>query len=234
MMEAIGYCRVSTEEQAREGVSLDAQEARIRAYCAMAGLPLVAVIRDEGVSGTDPLATRPGGATLLRAIARREAGHVVAVRLDRLFRDAVDCLSTIKAWKKAEVSVHFVDLGGAALDTSSATGKFFLNIMAAVAEMERNLLSERITSAIQHMKAQRHAYGPTPYGFDRQGDRLLPNAAEQAVIQQMRRWRRAGRTLAWIADELTRRGIPAKRRGRWNAYGVRYILRNPLHGEEVA
>jgi DNA invertase Pin-like site-specific DNA recombinase len=231
MMEAIGYCRVSTEEQAKEGVSLDAQEARIRAYCAMAGLTLVEVIRDEGVSGADLLAPRPGGAALLRTIARREAHHVVAVRLDRLFRDAVDCLATVKAWKRAGVSVHFVDLGGAALDTSSAMGKFFLNIMAAVAEMERNLIAERVSAAIQHKKAQRHAYGPTPYGYDRRGDLLLPNADEQAVIQQMRRWRQSGRTLAWIAEELTRRGIPAKRRGRWNAYGVRYILRNPLHGE---
>jgi site-specific DNA recombinase len=103
--------------------------------------------------------------------------------------------------------------------------------MAAVAEMERNLIAERVSAAIQQKKARRQAYGPTPYGFDRDGDRLLPNAAEQAVIRQMRRWRREGQTLAWSADELTRRGIPAKRRGRWNAYGVRYILRNPLHGE---
>jgi DNA invertase Pin-like site-specific DNA recombinase len=231
MMEAIGYCRVSTDEQAKEGVSLDAQEARIRAYCAMAGLTLVALIRDEGISGTELLATRPGGSALLRAIGRRQAQHVVAVRLDRLFRDAVDCLGTVKAWKKAGVCLHFVDLGGAALDVSSAMGKFFLGIMAQVAEMEANIISERVTAAIQHKKAQRHAYGPTPYGFDRQSDVLLPNAAEQAVIQQMRRWRRAGRTLAWIAEELTRQGIPAKRRGRWNAYGVRYILKNPLHGE---
>jgi DNA invertase Pin-like site-specific DNA recombinase len=232
-MESIGYCRVSTEEQAREGVSLDTQEGRIRAYCAMAGLTLVEVIRDEGVSGGDPLATRPGGAALLRSVARDEAQHVIAVRLDRLFRDAVDCLSTVKAWKKGGVSVHFVDLGGAALDTSSAMGKFFLNVMAAVAEMERNLIAERVAAALRHKKARRQAYGPTPYGFDREGDRLVPNATEQAVIRQMRRWRKAGHSLAWIAETLTRRGIPTKRRGRWNAYGVRYILQNPLH-EEVA
>jgi DNA invertase Pin-like site-specific DNA recombinase len=97
--------------------------------------------------------------------------------------------------------------------------------------MERNLTAERITAALRHQKSQGQVYGPVPYGFDRQGNRLLPNPAEQAVIKQMRRWCQAGRTLAWIADELTRRGIPAKRRGRWNAYGVRYILRNPPPGE---
>ena len=60
-MEALGYIRVSTEEQAREGVSLAAQEARLRAYCTAAGLTLVDIMRDEGVSASKPLNTRPAG-----------------------------------------------------------------------------------------------------------------------------------------------------------------------------
>jgi DNA invertase Pin-like site-specific DNA recombinase len=109
----------------------------------------------------------------------------------------------------------------------------FLTMLAGFAEMERRLTAERITAALRHKKGHGQVYGPTPYGFDRAGNRLVPNGAEQKVIRQMRRWRQAGQTLAWIAETLTHRGIPAKRRGRWNAYGVRYILRNPLH-EEVA
>jgi DNA invertase Pin-like site-specific DNA recombinase len=109
----------------------------------------------------------------------------------------------------------------------------FLTMLAGFAEMERRLTAERITAALRHKKGQGQVYGPTPYGFDRAGNRLVPNGAEQKVIRQMRHWRQAGRTLAWIAETLTHRGIPAKRRGHWNAYGVRYILRNPLH-EEVA
>src|SRR5215510_15057234 len=81
-MEATSYCRVSTEEQVKEGVSLAVQEARVRAYCAVAGSALIATIHDEGVSAARPLATRPGGAALLRALARRQAQHVVAVTLN--------------------------------------------------------------------------------------------------------------------------------------------------------
>jgi site-specific DNA recombinase len=66
-MEAMSYCRVSTEEQVKEGVSLAAQEARVQAYCGVAGLSLIDSLRDEGVSTVRPLATRPGGAALLRA-----------------------------------------------------------------------------------------------------------------------------------------------------------------------
>jgi DNA invertase Pin-like site-specific DNA recombinase len=232
-MQSIGYIRVSTEEQVKEGVSLDAQDARLRSYCAAAGLSLVEVIRDEGVSASKPLSSRPGGAALLRAVARRQVRHVVVVTLDRAFRNTIDCLTTVHAWDLANVALHLVDHGGQSINTKTAVGRMFLTMLAGFAEMERRLTAERITAALRHKKGQGQVYGPIPYGFERAGHRLVPNGAEQKVIQQMRRWREAGRTLAWIADTLTHRGIPAKRRGRWNAYGVRYILRNPLH-EEVA
>jgi site-specific DNA recombinase len=232
-IKLIGYCRVSTEEQAREGVSLDTQEARLRSYCAAAGLTLVEVIRDEGVSANKPLSSRPGGAALLRMVARRQVRHVVVVTLDRAFRNTIDCLTTVQAWDRANVALHLVDHGGQSITTTNAVGRMFLTMLAGFAEMERRLIAERVAAAIRHKKGLGQVYGPTPYGFDRQGDRLVPNVAEQKVIRQMRRWRQEGHSLAWIADTLTRRGIPAKRRGRWNPYGVRYILRNPLH-QEVA
>jgi DNA invertase Pin-like site-specific DNA recombinase len=232
-MQSIGYCRVSTEEQVRGGVSLDAQEARLRSYCAGAGLTLVEVIRDEGVSASKPLSSRPGGAALLRMVARRQVRHVVVVTLDRAFRNTIDCLTTVQAWDLAHVALHLVDHGGQSINTKTAVGRMFLTMLAGFAEMERRLTAERITAALRHKKGQGQVYGPIPYGFDRAGNRLVPNGAEQKVIRQMRRWRQAGRTLAWIADTLTRRGIPAKRRGEWNAYGVSYILKNTLH-QEVA
>ena len=61
MEKAAAYIRVSTDEQARTGVSLEAQEEKLRAYCKMTGLDLVRVIREEGVSAAKPLASRPGG-----------------------------------------------------------------------------------------------------------------------------------------------------------------------------
>jgi DNA invertase Pin-like site-specific DNA recombinase len=143
-------------------------------------------------------------------------------------------LTTVHAWDLANVALHLVDHGGQSINTKTAVGRMFLTMLAGFAQMERQLTAERITVALRHKKARRQAYGPTPYGFDREGDLLLPNRDEQAVIRQMRRWRQAGRSLAWIADTLTHRGIPAKRRGRWNAYGVSYILKNGIHKKEVA
>src|SRR5262245_7432796 len=100
---ALAYARVSTLEQAQEGVSLEAQEARLTAYAQAHGLELVAVIREEGISAAVPLGARPGGASLLELLRDNNATHVIALKLDRLFRDAADALNVTRAWDQAGV-----------------------------------------------------------------------------------------------------------------------------------
>src|SRR5512145_3177981 len=92
--QAVGYVRVSTEDQASEGVSLEAQRARIEAYCATYGLELVAVFEDAGLSGKS--LKRPGMSALLDAIRSGAAGSVVVYKLDRLSRSVRDLLSVVE------------------------------------------------------------------------------------------------------------------------------------------
>jgi DNA invertase Pin-like site-specific DNA recombinase len=138
---AVAYVRVSSEEQAAEGVSLDAQEARVRVYATLRGLDLIAIYREEGVSAKTPLRKRPQGAELVEALSRKRARHVVAVKLDRLFRNAADALNQTEQWDKAKCALHVIDMGGSAIDTTSAMGRMFFTMAAAFAEMERNLTS---------------------------------------------------------------------------------------------
>jgi len=152
MEKAVCYVRVSTEEQVRGRVSLAAQEERLAVYCRKTGLDIVEEIREEGVSGAKPLAARPGGERLLALLAKKKAKHVVALKLDRLFRDAEDALRQTKAWDKAEIALHLVDMEGQILNTATAMGRFFLNMMAAFAELERNLIAERTAAALAHKK----------------------------------------------------------------------------------
>lgn len=91
----LGQVRVSTEEQAREGVSLDAQEAKIRAYATAKDLDLVVVIRHEGLSGKD-LKGRPGMQRLIAACEAREIGAVLVVKLDRLSRKTRDLVYLVE------------------------------------------------------------------------------------------------------------------------------------------
>lgn len=229
MEQAVCYIRVSTEEQARGGVSLAAQEEKLLAYCKLTGLEPAAVIREEGISGSKPLSIRPGGGELLNLVGGKKVRHVVALKLDRLFRDAADALNQTRSWDKAGVALHLVDMGGQTLNTASAMGRFFLNIMAGFAELERNLIAERTETAMAHKKAHREAYAPTPYGYDRKGDALKQNHDELKTVAQIRQWRVDGWTLGAIARELTRRRTPTKRGGAWYPGTVKYLLENNLY-----
>jgi len=229
MENAVCYVRVSTEEQARFGVSLEAQEERLTAYCKMSGLELVKIVREEGVSASKALHTRPGGEELLKLVAVGQAQHVIALKLDRLFRDAEDALRQTKAWDKAGIALHLVDMGGQTLNTATAMGRFFLNMMAGFAELERNLIAERTEAALSHKKRHLEAYGPTPYGFDRLGEALVTNAREMDVVTDIQRRFKLGESLRSIAKALNDANVPSKTGAKWYASTVKYMLGNDLY-----
>jgi DNA invertase Pin-like site-specific DNA recombinase len=223
---AVGYIRVSSEEQARGGISLDAQVERIKAYAAMRGLELVAIYREEGVSGKVALKRRPEGSKVVEALRSRKARHVIAVKLDRLFRSTVDALAQSEAWDRQRIALHIIDMAGHALDTTSALGKMFLTLCAGFAEMERNLTSERTKTALSHLKSSGAAYCHiTPLGFDRQGGRLVENPAEMETVRLIFALRAQGMGLRGIADELNRRRTPTKRGGIWRVSTLQSVLR---------
>ena len=207
-MSAVAYLRVSTEEQASEGVSLDAQRDRIEAYCRLRELDLVDVVVDAGVSAGKPLASREGGLQLLGLLRTRKVTAVVALKLDRLFRNAADCLVTVAGWDKANVSMHLVDMGGASVDTSSAMGRFFLTVMAGAAEMERNQIRERTSMAMKHMRRMGlYTGGKVPFGYRLDAGKLVDVDAEQAMIMKAKWMRKDGMSYRIIAALLVADGL---------------------------
>jgi len=219
------YLRVSTVEQVEHGVSLAAQERRLRAYCEAQALEVTQVIRDEGVSASKPLASRPGGSELLKTVRAKKARHVVALKLDRLFRNAQDALAVTSEWDRKSVALHLVDMGGTSLNSGTAMGRMMLTMTAAFAELERNLIGERTSAALQHKRDQGEVYGPVPMGFDCDGGRLIENADERAIVEYMQSLRKDGASLRAVAKALNDKGIPTKNRGRqWYASSVRVVL----------
>jgi site-specific DNA recombinase len=226
MEKAVGYVRVSTREQQREGISLEAQGARIKSYVATKGLELVAIYREQS-SGGVKLDKRPEGKRLVEALAKRDGPrHVIAIKLDRLFRKAADALVQVEQWDKAKCALHIVDMGGASIDTRSAIGRMFFTMTAAFAEMERNLTGERTRDTMAHLRDSGRVYCHiTPLGFDRRADKTLaPNRAEQATIKRILRMRRSGLSMGRIADRLNNSGVPTKRGGKWYAVTIQKIL----------
>jgi site-specific DNA recombinase len=225
---AICYVRVSTDEQAATGHSLEAQQAAVRAYCALRGFTVAAVIVDAGVSGGTPLVSRPGGSQVLAELAKRNGPrHVVVVKLDRAFRSAADCLQVTSEWDRKGVSLHLTDLGGQAVDTSSAMGRFMLCVLAGAAELERNLIGERTAAAMQGMKAAGiYTGGRVRYGYTLAADgvTLTPCESEQATIAEARRLHAAGLSLRKVSSELTQRGMLNRNGQPFAACSVQCIL----------
>src|SRR3954449_7940263 len=140
-MAVFGYARVSTARQATEGESLDVQRRMIEGYAHMHGLMLDRIVVEEGVSGSVPLNDRPGGVAML---AKPKTGDIViAAKLDRCFRSALDALNVVEQLKPRGVKLHLLDLGGNI--AGNGLSKLFLTIAAAFAEAERNSIRERIT-----------------------------------------------------------------------------------------
>ena len=226
--EAILYVRVSTADQVETGVSLDAQTERLLTYAKLNNLEVIGILREEAISGSIPLNERPEGAKLAELVATGQVKHVVSLKLDRLFRNSIDALTTTQTWDKKGVALHLTDMGGSSLSTNSAMGRMMFAMMSAYAEFERNLTAERTTAALAHKKANNQAYSPTPYGKDRDGERLTDNKQEQTVISKMRSLRDEGFSLRGIAEHLNSNGIESKQGKRWYASSVGYILNHAV------
>lgn len=226
---AIGYCRVSTEGQVEDGVSLDAQRAKVEAWAALHDEPELLVFVDAGISGSS-MAQRPGLQSALDAVCKRK-GVLVVYSLSRLARSTRDTLSISDRLAKA--GAELVSLSEK-LDTTSAAGKMLFRLLAVLNEFERDQVSERTRSAMAHMrKTGRRISRFAPYGwdFDAEQQALVVNRAEQRVLQRMRRFRGQGMTLRQIAAELDAHDVATKRGGgAWTPKVVRSLLLRPANG----
>lgn len=229
-MRAAIYVRVSKEEQARHGVSLDAQAESCTAYCTLKRFTITRVLRDEGVTSGIPLAQRPAGRELCGLIERGEVEHVIVYSLSRVFRDAVEALTTSRQWDAIGVSLHMLDVGGQAIDTSTAIGRFFFSVMAGAAELERNLLRERVTAAMDHIADTGRKPAGIVYGYARRDKALVPDSAEAEIVREVFRRIGRGEALATVAKDLTERGVPCKQAGRyWDNVRLAAMVRNQVY-----
>ena len=234
---AIAYVRVSTSRQADDGNSISNQENRILDYAKLRGLKLLSrdVVIDDGVSGGIPLWDREAGGLLLDRIESGKYQHIIAVKLDRLFRLVSDALETIDYLHGEGIGVHIIDLNGQALDTSSSMGRFFITMMAALAEMERGLISERTQEGMAYLKDNHLQFTYAIYGWDvKDNGSLVPNWKEQGLIDYMS-WQmeKNGMSATSVARSMNKKGHRGKLGGKWNSSTVLRATRNDFHMERT-
>lgn len=216
-MKAFAYIRVSTEEQVTEGVSLDAQRAKIAAWCDLNGYELAGVFTDAGISGTK--ADRPGLAAALAAVGKGSA--LVVYSLSRLSRSTRHMLELSERLEKAGADLVSIS---EKIDTTSAAGRMVFRMLAVLNEFERDQLAERTSAAMQHKKAKGERVGSVPYGksLKADGKTLIDNQAEQEIIRIVKLLRNGGMSYPKIAAELEARGM--KPRGKsWHPQTVKNI-----------
>jgi len=202
-MKAIGYIRVSTAEQAEEGISLEAQEARINAWCALYGHELVSIHREVLSGGRAD--NRPALQACLSETCKQKAVLVV-YSLSRLARSTKDAILISERLDKAGADLASLSEN---LDTTSAAGRMVFRMLAVLAEFERDQIKERTSAALQHKKSKGERVGTLPYGYRTTDDgvHLEEDPAEQDVVRLVQSLRERGMTLSAINEELGRRGI---------------------------
>jgi DNA invertase Pin-like site-specific DNA recombinase len=195
---AIGYVRVSTEKQRDEGVSLEVQRERIRAYAELYGVEIVAWESDEGASAKS--LERPGLQRALARLDRFEANAILVFKLDRLTRSVRDLGELIETY--FEDGTNSLLSVGEQIDTRSAAGRMMLNILTVVSQWERETIGERTSVAMQHKKAQGFKFGMARYGTRIVGgvEEAIPE--EQGIIATARALRATGASLRAIAEAL--------------------------------
>jgi putative DNA-invertase from lambdoid prophage Rac len=206
-----GYARVSTDQQQRDGISLDEQQRRIEGRCLEQGWQVSEMFIEAGVSGSVPFAVRPQGGRLMRLLTPGDI--VISPKLDRCFRSSLDALQTIQEFKRRGVGLWLLDLGG---DVSgNGISEMIVTILSAVAQFERVRIGERIRDSKRHMRAQGwHQGGTRPFGYrlgppsDRgRAPTLVPEPAEQEAIAGMIAMRVDGRSLMEIRDAVRSQGF---------------------------
>ena len=218
------YTRVSTEDQAKEGFSLEAQRERLEAYCKARGWAVAKGYVEDGHSGRDT--KRPA---YQRMMAERDGWDtLLVIKMDRIHRNSrnfMEMMESLQEWGKNFVSAT------ESFDTSTAMGRFVMDIIQRIAQLESEQIGERVYMGM----SQKARTGPgilgftVPFGYEVHEGDLTLHPEESKIVREVFDRCVAGDTTQEIAEALNARGVRAKRGGRWTHARVLYILHNPLY-----
>lgn len=226
-MRVAGYIRVSTSEQATNGLGLEVQRDRIAAYCSAQSWDLVKVYEDAGVSGAT--IDRPSFNQMIADAQGRVFDLILTYKIDRVSRSLKDLLILVEDTLNP-MGVGLKSVTESFIDTSSPEGMAMFQVLGTFSELERKQITRKLGDA-RDMKFNSGGYagGYLPYGYDTINGRLVVNKDGARVVKWIFQQRKEGRSLRYIGKALNDQGIMTKRQGKWSAEGVRYILSNELY-----
>ena len=204
---AVAYIRVSKDEQK---LGPEAQRASIEAWAVREGVQVVAWHVDQGVCSVTPIDERPGLVAALAALRECGAGVLVVAKRDRVARDVV--LTAMVERAALAIGARVVSAAGEGSMGDTPADAMMRGIVDVFAQYERGMIRSRTKAALAAKKAKGECVGQVPYGYVRNGDRLVAVPAEQATIARARELSTGGRSLRAVAtalaaeDRFTRQG----------------------------
>jgi DNA invertase Pin-like site-specific DNA recombinase len=218
------YTRVSTEDQAREGFSLGAQKERLIAYCEAQGWDITDLYQDEGHSGRNT--RRPA---YQRMIEERDRWDIMLVmKMDRIHRNSKNfmiMMETLEKWGKKFTSMN------ESLDTSNAVGRFVVDIIQRIAQLESEQIGERTYMGMSQ-KAETGmgllGFNP-PFGYTIQDGNLVAIGEEAVLVQDVFHAYLQGKTMERIAGDMNRNNNLTRRGLKWTVWSISHVLHNPIY-----
>jgi site-specific DNA recombinase len=224
-MKVAAYIRVSTQMQVEDGYSLSAQRERLKAFAYSQGWEIVKFYVDEGLSAKDM--DRPDLQRMLKGVREGIFDIVLVYKLDRLTRSVIDLDKLLTEFSKHDVMFKS---STEVYDTTTATGRLFIRLVASMAQWERENLGERVRFGMQEKAREgKWTVSTPPLGYDSKESELIVNPSEAAVVKEIFSLYLSGMGMHKIARNLNERGLYTKKGKAWAQSTIQYILTNPIY-----
>lgn len=218
------YTRVSTEDQAKEGFSLDSQLEKLRSYCRARDWEIAGEYIDDGYSGRD--VRRPAYRRMMEEMDRWDI--LLVMKMDRIHRNSKNFMIMMEQLRQKDK--EFVSMTES-LDTSTAMGRFVMDIIQRIAQLESEQIGERVYDGMKQKAKQGKGLlgSPAPFGYRYKGGNLVPVKEEVEVVTAIVSRYLSGESMAVIAEALNGAGTRTKKNGTWDRKTVSRILSNPVY-----
>ena len=224
----IGYIRNSRITQEN---SVEVQNKLINDFCENNKITLDKIVVDEGISGSgEKTKLRDGYNSIIEMIHNQEIDTLVVISISRWGRNLGEIYKSVQLMETK--GVNFLSIKEN-IDTSTPYGRFTINLLSSLYEMELELIKERVKDTLKVKKENGKVYSPTPFGFDRVEDDLVENKKEKRLLNKMYKLKNGGLSYGKISDYLKRNRHHTKSGGKWTPNNVYSIMKNHMKDHKI-
>ena len=224
----IGYIRNSRITQEN---SVEVQNKLINDFCENNRIKLDKIIIDEGISGSgEKTKLRDGYNSIIEMIHNQEIDTLVVISISRWGRNLGEIYKSVQLMETK--GVNFLSIKEN-IDTSTPYGRFTINLLSSLYEMELELIKERVKDTLKVKKENGKVYSPTPFGFNRVEQDLIENPKEKRLLRKMLRLKENGNSYGDISNYLKKNRHKTKSGGKWTRENVYSVMKTFIKNEKI-